>query len=108
KNIVFSDEKNWLVDMHHNRRNSRYVAKDKDCVDPSIRYVARSKFPAKAMSFGLAGTDGFVFKPIWIDGSLNSAGYIELLNKKVLPALDDHYGVGNYILQQDGAPCHTS
>jgi hypothetical protein len=94
--------------MHHNRRNTRYVAMDKESVDPSVRYVAKSKFPAKAMSFGLVGSDGFVFKPVWIEGNLNSAGYIQLLDKTILPALDSHYGPGNYLLQQDGAPCHTS
>jgi hypothetical protein len=108
KTIVFSDEKNWTVDKHVNRRNSRYLAKRKDDVDPSVRFVAKSKFPAKAMSFGLAGMNGFVHKPIWIDGTLNSSRYIEMLDKEVIQALNEHYGVGNWVLQQDGAPCHTS
>ena len=94
--------------MHHNRQNTRYLAKSKSDVDPSVRFVAKSKFPAKAMSFELVGTNGFVFKPIWIEGTLKSKRYTEILDKEVLPALDKHYGVGNYTLQQDGAPCHTS
>ena len=94
--------------MHHNRQNTRYLAKSKSANDPSVRFVAKSKFPAKAMSFELVGTDGFVFKPIWIEGTLNSKRYIEILDKEVFPALDEHYGVGNYTLQQDGAPWHTS
>lgn len=101
--IVFTDEKNWSVDPYSNRRNDRYMAVSKEDVDPSVRYVAKNKFPAKAMSFGLVGTDGFVFKPIWIEGNLDSKRYIQMLDEQVLPVLDNHYGV-----TQDGAPCHTS
>ncbi len=50
-----------------------------------------------------------MFKPIWIDGgALDSKHYIKILDKTVIPALDEHYGTGNYTFQQDGAPCHTS
>ncbi len=31
-----------------------------------------------------------------------------MLKEMVIPALDCHYGKGNYVLQQDGALCHTS
>ena len=108
RTIVFSDEKNWNCDKFINRRNTRYLAKTPEDVDPSIRYVAKSKFPPKAMSFGLVGQDGFVFKPIWCNGSFNSKKYIKMLKDEVIPVLDEHYGVGKYTLQQDGASCHTS
>ena len=106
--IMFSDVKNWHFDMHVHCRNTHYLAKEKTDIDPSICFVAKNKFLVKAMSFGLVGTDGFIFKPVWINRSLNSARYMELLDKMILPTLDEHYCVGNYTLQQDGAPCHTS
>ncbi len=108
KVIVFSDEKNWTVSKYHNCRNDRYIAKAKADVDESIRFVSRAKHPQKAMSFGLVGTDGFGFKPIWIDGKLNSMKYIKMLNKEIILALNQHYGPGKWVLQQDGAPCHMS
>ncbi len=46
--IVISDEKNWNVDMHLNRRNDRYLAANKADVDPSVCFIAKSKFPAEA------------------------------------------------------------
>ncbi len=102
--IVFSDEKNWSVDPHHNCHNTRYVAKTKESVDPSVRYVPRSKFLAKAMSFGLVGTDGWAWKPLWIEGTLNSKRYVDLLKKKIIPALDDHCGPGGVPLSTRRCP----
>ncbi len=77
-------------------------------VDPSVKYYPKSKFPAKAMSFGLVTSDDFTIRPLWIDGNLDSTKYINLLEKKVIPSLDSKYGRGKYVFQQDGAPCHTS
>ncbi len=77
-------------------------------MDESIRFISRAKHPQKAMSFGLVRTDGFVFKLIWIDGKLNSVKYIKMLNNEVILALNQHYGPGKWVLQQDGASCHTS
>ncbi len=60
RSIMFSDEKNWHVDMHINCWNTRYLAKKKT----DVHFVAKNKFLAKAMSFGLVGTDSFVFQPM--------------------------------------------
>ena len=43
-----------------------------------------------------------------IDGSLSSNGYIEILQSVLLPQMNEWFGVGGGILQQDNASCHTS
>ncbi len=105
--VLFSDEKNFVVDTHHNRRNSRFIAKSISDVPNSVRYVNTTKKPAKAMMFGLVASDGVVIPPIWIKGTLKTKGYLEIA-AKVLDWADRRYGRGKYIYQQDGAPCHTS
>lgn len=108
KAIVFSDEKNFTVEQFTNRRNSRYLAVDPDDVDPSVRYSPHGKFPAKAMMFGLVGTDGFTIPPVWFKKSMDGNDYRHMLEETVIPALNAHYGRNKWVLQQDGAPSHTS
>ncbi len=97
KVIVFTDEKNWPVDKHHKCRNTRYIGKSKENVDPSVKYCPRFKFPAKAMSFGLVTSDSFTITLLCIDGTLNSSKHVLLLEKNVIPALDSNNGRGNYV-----------
>ncbi len=108
KVLVFSDEKDFHVDKHVNRRNSRYIAESPDAVAPEVRYVGASKFPAKAMMLGYVGSDGTVFPPIWIKGTMDGTMYKKLMQYKILPLLDSTYGKGKYVWTQDGASCHTS
>ncbi len=105
--VLFSDEKNFVVDVHHNCRNSRFIAKSISDVPNSVRYVNTTKKPAKAMMFGLVASDGAVMPPIWIKGTLKTKGYLEIA-AKVLDWADRRYGRGKYIYQQDSTPCHTS
>ncbi len=108
KIIVYSDEKDFHVDKYVNRRNSRTIARSAKDVEPSNRFVGRSKFPAKAMLFGFVGSDGTAFPPVWVKGNMDAAQYKRILAHNVFPILDRTYGVGNYIWMQDGASCHTA
>lgn len=68
-------------------------------MDLSILFVTKSKFLAKAMSFGIVAKDGFVRHPVWIDGaSLSSNNNQDMLASEVFPVLDRCYGRGNYVL----------
>ena len=90
--MFFSDERNWMIDCYHNRRNDLYLAKEKKSdVDPSIRSIAKSEKAVKAMSFCLARMDGFLFWLVWTDGNLNSYSYPELLRNIVIPGPCSHY-----------------
>ena len=108
KVIVFSDEKNFLVDKYLNRRKSRYIAKRPEDVHESVRFIPRSKHPAKVMMLGVVCSDGYLLPPIWINGNLDSKMYKYILIHKIIPVLNSRYGEGNFVWTQDGAPSHTS
>ncbi len=108
KVIAFSDEKNFFTDAFSNDCNTHYLAKKPDDVDPSIRYEPKSKHPTKAIMLSIECSDGFKIPPIWIEGNLDSTQYCSIFKDKVLPVLENKYGPGNFLWQQDGAPSHTS
>ncbi len=69
KKLVFSDEKDFHLNKHLNRRNNRTMAPSSKDVKPSNRYQGRPKFAKKAMFFGYVGSDGTAFPGLWIDPS---------------------------------------
>ncbi len=108
KTLIFSDEKDFHMDKHANRRNTRVIAKSNKDLTPDQKYLGHSKFPRKAMLFGFVGSDGKIFPPVWVRTPMDSVQYKAILVRKVFPILDATYGKGNYIWTQDGASCHTS
>ena len=109
--IIFSDEKLFHVDRVFNRRNSRYIStKKSEDVDENIKHVFTTKHPAKVMVLGVVASDGQKCPPIFIDQHerITADIYTSLLRKYVLPWIQRTYPDGNYVWQQDGAPCHTA
>ena len=111
--IFFSDEKNFTVDPVHNRQNDRYLGPigDVDNIDTNIKTITKTKFPKKAMFFGVVASTGEVMSPVWIDGNLNADSYVKLLKKNVLPfinSIKSKHGDMGYAFQQDGAPSHRA
>ena len=43
-----------------------------------------------------------------IDGTLDSRGYLELLENNLWPEVAKHFATGDYIFQDDGASIHTA
>lgn len=103
----FSDECQFTVDPHINRKNDRVLVREYD--DP-LRYVTKSKHPASAMYLGVIASTGHT-NGIWVEdsGRLNAEGYRELLKKGGI--LEWMKGVARgrpFVFQQDGAPPHTA
>lgn len=105
KIIIYSDEKQWVVDSKQNRQNDRYLAY---CVEDVPEKHCTTK-PSGAMMLGVCASDGKVMPPLWIDkgAKVDSKVYIELL-KKVKAWIDETYGDTPVVFQQDGAPSHVS
>lgn len=79
---VFSDEKNFSVDMTTNRRNLRYISKDRSIDVPScVKFAAKSKFPDSVMMLGVIASDGIKMDPVFIPVGqrLNAKDYQQLL-----------------------------
>jgi hypothetical protein len=110
--ILFSDEKVFDVDSVSNSRLDRYVSSQKaEDVPDNIRYKFATKHPVSTMMFGLIGSDGKKMPAHFFPAGtkVNSEEYIHVLETVVKPWIQRNYGLkGDYVLQQDGAPCHTS
>ncbi len=119
RDVVWTDEKNFVLQQHHNRKNDRILV-PVSVHDPNVRLVKRRKNPSSVMVFGAVGSDGAVMDPVFIPAcvTVNSKTYQELVLAKLLPWMTEHYGppsgfrgkqgVGRAVLMQDGAPAHTS
>ena len=63
------------------------------------------------MMFGLMASNSLKMPPVFIDAGvkINTEVYIDILKDKVLPWVKANFSADQYVvLQQDGAPCHTS
>lgn len=108
---IFSDEKIFTTNAAVNRRNSRYLTDlPVGDVDPEIRVNAFAKNPGKVMMLGVVGSDGQKCPAVFVAAGerLDAAAYQDLLRRHVVPWLKRAYPDGNYVFQQDGAPCHTA
>jgi transposase len=106
--ILFSDKKVFDVDSVSNSRLDRYVSLDKtEEVPDNVKYKFETKHPASTMMFGLISSDGKKMPPVFFPPGTKE--YIQVLQSHVLPWIRKNYGLeGDYVLQQDGAPCTTS
>ena len=102
KLLVFSDESRFCAssDSHAKVWRTTDDFRDEVCT-PFI------KFPVSVMVWGAIGI-GFKSTLSFIDNTLDSNGYIELLKEnQVFQKCTEVIGE-SFIFQQDGAPCHTS
>ncbi len=119
RTIVWTDEKKFVLQLHHNRKNDRILV-PVAAHDPSLRLVVRRKNPSSVMVFGAMASNGVVMDPIFIPSgiTITSKSYQELILPKLLSWMEEKFGlptgfrgeegVGKAVLMQDGAPAHTS
>ena len=108
---IFSDEKLFVIDAKFHRQNDRYLTKvPVKMVEPQVKYNSICKHPAKVMVLGIVASDGKKCPVIFIDQDvrMNSEIYQNLLKEHFLPWLRANYRPGEYVFQQDSAPCHAS
>ncbi len=71
--------------------------------------ISKTKHPDSAMMLGVVASNGAKMDPIWFGRKerVNAAKYVAVLKEKIKPWLEANFPDGNYVWQQDGAPCHT-
>lgn len=108
--IIFSDEKTWTVDPVRNRRNDRYLSLGEE--DASARTLSTTKHPASVMSLGFVASNGAVMPLIWFPTGyrLTAKDYEAKLAENLVPWINNAFDMSSVsvVLQQDGAPAHTS
>jgi hypothetical protein len=110
--ILFSKKKVFDVDSVSNSWMDRFLSADKfKDVPEHVKFKFQTKHPASVVMFGLVVYNGKKMPPFFfsVGTKINSDVYIKLLEKVVKPWIKRNYSLaGNYVQQQDGAPCHTS
>lgn len=110
KRVIFTDEKDFTLEVAKNSQNDRVYGKRKREIEPNRLYHETSRFSKKVMVSAGVSWAGKT-KIHFIDTEktkVNSECYIKLLRENLLPDCRRLYPGDNYIFQQDGAPSHTS
>lgn len=104
-NILFGDESSFSLHGHHNPSITRYWSRK----NKHLSVALRTQYPEKLNTWaGILGD--FVIGPFYINGNLNGAKYLELLNTQIIPAVRALPGIdiNNTWFQQDGCPAHNT
>ena len=110
KNIIFTDEKDFTLEVARNRQNYRVYGKRKRDIAPNRLYHETSRFTKKVMVSAGVSWKGKT-RIHFIDTErtkVNSESYKNLLEIGLLPDCRRLYPNGDWVFQQDGAPAHTS
>ena len=110
KNIIFTDEKDFTLEVARNRQNDRIYGKRKRDIAPNRLYHETSRFTKKVMVSAGVSWKGET-RIHFIDTErtkVNSESYTNLLEIGLLPDCRRLYPNGDWVFQQDGAPAHTS
>ena len=108
--ILFSDEKLFVVEQQINKQNDRILATNKESLPPSSFRVSRTQKPASVMVCAGVTSDGrtpLVFIPQGV--KINQSIYRESILESVLkPWVQKHFGSWPWTFQQDSAPAHRA
>ncbi|OHT00141.1 hypothetical protein TRFO_33269 [Tritrichomonas foetus] len=101
RNIVFSDESRFSLGPDNRWDYRRYGDEH-----PAI-FAERQKFNNDIMIFGAIG-ENFKSRLFFHKKTVDQKSYIQSISQNgLLDDMNNHFGVCNYIFQQDGAPAHT-
>lgn len=101
--ILFTDECTFHLVADHNKQIHRYWSKE----NPHIVINSRTQYPQKVNVW--AGIlKNKIVGPIFIDGNLNSATYLNLLQNEIADKLGDIAGDDEIWFHHDGCPAHNA
>ena len=101
--MIFSDESTIAVldDRAQSVRRRQGEEFKPKCLKKTL------KFPSKIMVWGAISVHGPSRLHI-VEGTMNGAKYISMLNSRLLPQIRNWFEQEPCIFQQDSAPCHTA
>lgn len=107
KRIIFTDEKDFTLEISQNHQNDRVYGTKKMEIPPQRLYRECSRFSKKIMVIAGVSWKGKT-DIFFIDSTVNTEKYIQILQNQLLPQCRRLYSANDYIFQQDGASAHTS
>jgi inhibitor of nuclear factor kappa-B kinase subunit alpha len=110
ENLIFSDEKMWLLQESHNAQNDRIYAVSTREVPQQVRTVQRFQNSSAVMVWGGVSHNGklpliFIDKGVKINKEVYRKEILDGHLKVEAPRL---YPRGDWIFQQDSAPAHKA
>lgn len=108
-NVLFSDEKWFVLDSAPNRQNYRIWS----TVPPNVLVECKYQGKKKVMCW-VGVLQRKILGPFWFldenrqPVTVNSGNYLQMLENSLAPALENFHLSRNTWFMQDGAPCHTS
>lgn len=99
--IIFTDESSFSTAGRHNRRNTHVWAQ----TNPHI-VAPRENQGHQTVNVWCGIYRTKILGPVFIEGRLNGAGYLELLQRQIGDMVSQ-LNEANLIWQQDGAPVHN-
>lgn len=110
ENIIFSDEKFFTMEQHHNAKNNVVYSASFEDIPEHKRTVQRFQSASGLMVWGAVSYRGKL-PLVFIDRGvkINSEYYQrEVLKATLLPEANRLYPEGRWTFQQDSAPAHAS
>ena len=109
-NILFSDEKLFMIEQASNSQNDRILSPSVKDIPKNLRFVPRCQKPASVMVWAGISADSrtdLIFVPEGV--KINAKTYRELiLDAEFKNAGSRLFNNNNWTFQQDGAPAHTA
>ena len=110
RNIIFTDEKDFPLEIPLNSKNDVVYGKKKSDIPPVRLYHEQNRFSKKIMVSAGVSWNGKT-RIHFLDTStvkVNADRYVDLLRDCLIPDMNNMYPNKEFILQQDGATSHTS
>lgn len=107
--ILFTDEKIFTIEKHHNHQNDRQLLPKGERNSQNSIIVTHEHFPASVMVWGgiaLNKKTPLVF--VERGTKINAESYQDMLKNVLLPWANDVFKDEPWILQQDWAPSHSA
>jgi transposase len=100
--VLFTDESRFALEPDRSWIHMRRGEWNETC------FRDKTKYPTSLMIWGGIGYD-YATGAIECSNSEDSEEYIEIIQKsRIINDLNEKWGIGQWFMMQDGAPCHTS
>lgn len=104
KNVIWSDESRFCLVSDKPQRCLRmpHERLNKDCIQTTVKFGGGG-----VMVWGCFSYNG-VGELFWAKESINTDYYLKIMRSALIPSIKKLHPDGQYIYQQDNAPCHVS
>lgn len=101
--VLFTDESTFYLQHSHNSAVVRYWSRE----NLHLNIPTRTQYPQK-LNVWIGMINNTIIGPIFINGNLNGARYLEMLRNQIVPAIEEQFNINQTWYQHDGCPAHCT